>query len=221
MTRKAPSNTNEAPCAEYEKLLGKSARLGASFAGADEEDREYIADEFASLLSQRVELLGNIERLRTIEDACPLIRTVPEGQQRMLDAEELLERLLSGQMSAEQVKAEKAKPTRSAGPRALSDKESRTVRDACAEIAQANGYSSASSGSSITLRKGDMTFTLKHFAFPSGNGVVAPSRISMMSSWREGGRADSGIFYDDGEWVELCGDPEMQREIDRVIALFR
>lgn len=224
---------------EYDLLLAKSIRLSKAFEAFDNhsdedqseededshsEEREQAGDALAGWLSDRIGLLKKLEHLRTIEDAFPRVKVEDEEQLERIDATDLLQKFMNGEIGAEEMKAAGRKLV---GPerKELSDEELRQFRSACAELAQQNGYEFESDGAYVTLKKGDMKFSLKHFAFPSGFGLLS-SRISVISSWREGkeGKKEShegsGIFVDDGQWVNACTDLEMQKEIDRIVAVF-
>lgn len=109
-------DSSESPSAKYEKLLKQGIavhkeyeslgkRIGKLYdAGQDDEaeelseESEQLKDTMSHLLSQRVELVRQMEQLRTIEDAFPRVKRQTKEERKKVDAAELIKAFNAGEV---------------------------------------------------------------------------------------------------------------------------
>jgi hypothetical protein len=198
---------------------------------ANEQTR--IHEELDRGLRFRVDLLQQLEHLRTIEDAFPQVQSVRDASRH--DAAVAVEQYLNSSMRVEALVqvVERAKPEQ----RTLTQNEFRQFLRACDALAEQHGYEClyelpGLDRTLLVLRKGDMVFSLTYLPFRRNMSILEPTRILGIGSRRsqekelmlspEAAWKTGGIFFGNGGgWEHACTDPDMQREIDRVIAIFR
>ena len=104
----------------------------------------------------------------------------------------------------------------------LSGQETEQFGKALEKLAQDNGYEIEDDGlgSWVTLKKNGLEFQIK-INVPSEKGIGGYSGITKMNVHRKAENGDNErlLNYDRG-WDVVNQDPEIQQEIDRVIAIF-
>ncbi|HKO57760.1 MAG TPA: hypothetical protein VJ276_17970 [Thermoanaerobaculia bacterium] len=236
--REKPRDGAETPQAQYEKLLKQgiavqkeyeslNARVGKLYDDGKEdeaeelgEEREQLEDSMTNYMRQRVELIRTIENLKTIEDAFPRVRTVTKEERKEVDAAELIRLFNAGKIGQDDLRAA-GEQMRSNEPEDLSDKEMKAYATARAELAVEMGYEKPSKGEGwFEAQRNGVSFSMKHFAFPSDYGITGNDRISKIGVSVMRGKTTESVMYYDRGWDSACTDPEVQREIDRALAIF-
>ena len=209
---------------EYESLNDRVSKLYDE--GNDDEaeelsdQREQLEDSMTHYLRQRVELLRTIEKLRTIEDAFPRVKLVTTEERAKVDAAEVIRLFSAGKIGPEEVRAA-GEQMRDGEAKDLSKSEMKAYAAARADLALQMGYEKPSKEEGwFSLERNGISFSMKHFAFPSDYGITGEDRISKIGvSVMKGKQSDSVMYYDRG-WDSVCTDPKIQKEIDRVLAIF-
>jgi chaperonin cofactor prefoldin len=229
-------DSSESPSAKYEQLLKRGVELQKKYEslgakinkaydrGDDDaaeelsEESSQLKDEFDALLGERAKLLRQVENLETVEDAYPRVRTATEEDRKKIDYAEVIRAFTAGQMSVEDLRNI---PSPQAGNVELTDEEFDDFCRARAQLARKLGYEvegdNDASGNWFSIKRNGVEFSIKHFATPSDFGIAGFSRISKfgVSSDVKGG----DMNYDRG-WDTACTSAEVQKEIDRVVAIF-
>lgn len=85
-------------------------------------------------------------------------------------------------------------------------------------MARAQGYDIDPRGGQFL--KGDLKIQISNSPRPATDALGGTSRISRMYVWKGKGRDSEAVFaYDRGPDV-ACEDAEIQKEIDKVVAMF-
>ena len=228
--KRQPPVTSEAHERDYERLLGDSMELHATFNGlgqsvaqlyetgdtdaAERQSRERHAleGELNQRMQERVALLRETERMTVLEDVVPQIRSAPKTAR---DAAAISRGLAP-------------RSTRAAARRALqvdepltglNDADRAAYVAARAGLARQHGFEPTGVDPDwFTLRKDGLEFEMVHLPFPN-TGILGTSRIAKLSVRRFKGGSKLLLQFDGG-WDTACVDPVAQEEIDRLVALF-
>lgn len=169
-------------------------------------------------LTHRVEILRRLESLKTLEHAQSAEKLATEDEKRRLAAAAVAVVLGTddGSLSESKVVGAQVEPKETAVNDAV--REFAKVREALAREYQYEVTTEESGW--FSLRRSGLQFSMKHFLVPSPLGIGNESRISkIVVSGSKGSDQVTYLRYDDG-WETACTDPSVQREIDRVIAIF-
>lgn len=236
--REQQRDSSESPRAQYEQLLKQGLTLQKKYEavgkrvsklykeGNDDEAEQLseemreLSDRFDALMSDRAKLLRKVENLTTIEDAFPRVRTKTKEERKQVDYAAVIRSFNAGEMSVDDLRALGQQDEESDE---LTDEEFAKFCKARAQLAKKLGYKvdggtqAGGPGNWFRIEKDGVTFSMKHFPIPSDFGVAGSSRISKfgVSSKIEGG----GLNFDRG-WDVACTDADVQKEIDRVVAIF-
>jgi len=238
--RKTPRDGAESPQEQYDELLKRGIAVQKEYEavgqrisqlydeGKDDEadklaegsDDEQLKDSMTHYLQQRVELLRKIEKLKTIEDVFPRVKRETKEEKVKVDATELIRMFNAGKIGKDELRAA-AHEMDAGAPEELTDKEMKAFAKARYELALAMGYKKPTKEEGwFGMERNGVKFSMKHFAFTSDYGITGDDRISKMGvSVKKGKGYDTVLNYDRG-WDVACTDPEVQKEIDRAIAIF-
>lgn len=243
-----PNLSPESPEEKYRKLLSAGIETNKKYnqlsqSPNQEEDRslayEYTEEQMESQMQERVNLLRqsgatNIEsvfpRAKMNEEAKEANRQLGELQKKMT------EKLMKGisdpnfDMSELNEMKDHARELQARELMAkskfqkLNEQEIEEFGKALKKLAEDNGYEIESDGMVggwVTLKKGGFEFRMRHFIVPSEDGIGGYSRISKMDVCRKTkGEDDECLLVYDRGWHVANQDPEVQQEIDRVVAIF-
>ena len=232
-------DSSESPSAKYEQLLKEGVSLQKKYetlgkkvgklydAGKDDEAEELseqlhdLSDSFDALMGERVALLRTIENVETVEDVFPRVKTQTTEDRKKVDYAEVIRAFTAGEMSVEDLKA--------VGPQnnseELTDKEFADFCKARATLARKLGYEidgdvdDEGASNWFDVKKNGLKFSMKHFATRSDFGITGFSRVSKFGVSSMEGEKESHMWFDRG-WDSACTDPKVQKEIDRVLAIF-
>lgn len=236
--REIPRKRVESSQEQYDKLLRRAleaqkeysalqARITALYNADDEEaaedleaESEHLEDRMGALLDQRVELIRKTEHLRTIEDAFPRCKEADEDEGATAAAEGVHRLFTTGKAGIDALRA--GRPLVSTSQEEPTRDEMIAWAKARAALAREYGYAVENEDPDVyfTIRTGSYEIRLKHFMFPSGQGITGYDRISAVSVIVTKGDTRQGYgVYHDG-WDAGCDDRDAQKEIDRAIAIF-
>jgi hypothetical protein len=235
--REKPRDQAESPQEQYDRLLQRGISVQKSYEALNDrisklyddgdeneaerasDEREQFEDSITHLLKQRVELVREMENLKNIEDVFPRVKRAPLEETSKVDAAELIRMFNSGKIGVDDIRAagEKMKANQ---PEELTDDELNQFYAVRAELAREYGYD-VEGDRWLDLKRNGVAMQLAHFAFPSENGITGEDRISKMwvSVLKDGKKTGAVLNYDRG-WDVAPTDPEVQKEIDRAIAIF-
>lgn len=249
MSIEKPSFNPESPEEKYKKLLTagvetnkKYEKLSESLNQEEDESLAYedteeavhdLAQQMDGQMKERIALLResgitNIEavfpRAKRNEEAEEAARQLGELQR------EMTEKLMKGMsdphfdMSELNEMRDRARELMAKSQfQELTEQEAEQFDAALKKLAEDNGYEfeGGSLGGWVTVKKGGIEFQMKHYVVPSEHGIAGYSRISKMGVYRksEGGDNEWLLNYDRG-WDVANKDPQIQEEIDRVVAIF-
>jgi hypothetical protein len=221
----------EAARLTYERLLTRSLELHARYnelgqriatlyADHEEGEAEQLSHErheiegpLGELMKERVELLRDAESLTVLEDVFPRVR--PEALKEHDAA--AIDRALApgGTRRARRHALHVQNPSDE-----LNDDEREAFNVARVALARRYGFKPVNDDDSdwFTITKNGIEFELNHLAFPNA-GIMGASRIAKLSA-RRTKRPPKLLLNFDGGWDTACADPDAQKEIDRVVALF-
>jgi len=249
MSIERPNSSPESPEEKYQKLLlagvetsKKYEQLSESLNQEEDESLAYedteeavhdLAQQMESEMKERVNILRqsgttNIEsvfpRAKRNEEAEEANRQLGELQR------EMTEKLMKGMsdprfdMSELNEMRDRAQELMAKSQfQEMTEQEAEQFDAALKKLAEDNGYEfeGGSLGGWVTVKKGGIEFQMKHYVVPSEHGISGYSRISKMGVYRktESGDNEWLLNYDRG-WDVANKDPEIQKEIDRVVAIF-
>jgi seryl-tRNA synthetase len=231
-------DSSESPSAKYEQLLKEGVSLQKKYetlgkkvgklydAGKDDEAEELseqlndLSDSFDALMGERVTLLRTIENIETVEDVFPRVKTQTTEDRKKVDYAEVIRAFNAGKMSVEDLK--NVAPQNNSEE--LTDKEFADFCRSRAQLARKLGYKvdereEENVGNWFDVEKGGIKFSMKHFATRSDYGITGFSRVSKFGVSSIEGEKQSHMWFDRG-WDSACTDPKVQKEIDRVLAIF-
>jgi len=195
--------SKEALSERYETELQKSSDLHKKF-NADEDRQEPLDDEIGRTLRERVQLIGELEDIKTMQEVFP-DEAYPEGY-----LEDMKER---------------RKEESAGGPPRPNEQDAKAFElytDALKERAQELGYkivNESPENNYIDLEKGDLIFSMKYPTVRYDDEYMGGSkRITKLEVVRVDGKGKHLDFQH--SWGMACEDPDIQREIDRFIAAF-
>jgi hypothetical protein len=233
--RNAPTDSTdsyESLCAQYERLLSDTfqtqsrydeleleinrawdvaAEVGVNTAEIErlETESEQLHRTIQRLLSERVALLRQIEKPKTIEDAFPAVRRAAAGEQRADDANSV------GAIFTGDTAPDKPPRTNQDIEATWSNDEWKAYDKACEQLAREHGY--RVDVGRIMWSKGGLRFHPTLYPLPSTNGMGRNSRVGRLNVHR--GKKNV-VYYDRGDWDVLPKDADTQRAVDRFVAIF-
>ena len=190
-------------------------------------ERRNVTRRVNDLMLRRVALLRRTESFTTIEDAFPPVRPVPDEKRTGRDAQAILDAYFTGTIgspAAVSVASDVDSPSNE-----LSASEWEAFCQARTALATELGYSAgyddahtadAQMSKWFVIRKGSLTFEMQHFALASAPAVLGRSRISFLRVTAKTGNSVTEHLAFDRTWMTFCTDPAVQREVDRVVAVF-
>lgn len=191
------------------------------------DERREIARQVNDLLQRRVGLLRRTVDLPTIEEAFPRVRTRSDETEVGLDTQAILEAFASNSTRTPRFAARAMqRPPR---PEALTQEEWDAfshARNALAkELGYHTGYDDTDDGDEelskwFVIRRGDLTFEMEHFAFASAPAILGRSRIASLRVTSSTSNSVVEHLAFDRVWTTFCTDAAVQREVDRVVAIF-
>lgn len=249
MSMEKPSFSPESPEEKYKKLLSAGIETNKKYEllsqSLNQEEDESLAyedtEEAVSDLTQQMEsqMQERVNLLRqsgatNIESVFPRAKRNEEAEEanRQLGElqKEMTEKLIKGMsdpnfdMSELNKMRDQARELMAKSEfQELNEQETEQFGKSLKKLAEDNGYEIEGDGMGgrVTLKKGGIEFQMKHFIVPSEHGIGGYSRIPKMGVYRktEGGDNEWLLNYDRG-WDVANQDPEVQQEIDRVVAIF-
>lgn len=248
MSMEKPNFNPESPEEKYKKLLlsgvetnKKYEQLSETLNQEEDESILYeeteesvsvLTDQMDSEMQERVNLLRQ-SGTTNIESVFPRAKRDPEAETAAQELGELQKEMTAKMMNISDADfdmnefnemRDRARELMSKSEfQELNEQEMEQFGEALKKLAQENGYEieGESLGGWVTLKKGDLEFQMKHFAVPSEFGISGYSRISKMGVYRKDkeGNNEWLLNYDRG-WDVANQDPEIQQEIDKVVAIF-
>lgn len=226
--------TTEELRSRYEHLLASDV---ANQTGYSDIKRWDIEETISPRLKVRADLVRAAEQLTTVAEAFPPLREFLD--KKAIDAEEVVKEFARGGISSEEVRVVGQILN---GPDDLDDEEHEQFVRACERLAQTHGYDVVEhddslldddDGPTLVLRKNGVTFDLTLTPFPNADGVVTGSRIVALSARRQLHLLPKVIqrfasvsvsvpytVFEDGSWPHVTFDVNVQREVDRLVAIF-
>lgn len=225
-------DADEVLMAQYTDLLNADVAMVAG----DAFKPWQIEHLFSPRLKVRADLLRKAEHLPTIEEAFPALRQFVD--KKAIDTEEILRAFAAGTISSDDVRA--AGQLLSA-PDTLSDEQRDACIAACEQLAMETGYEvfeydfglTEEKEPSLVLRRNGLTFDITITFAPSIDGIYRGSHISdlvtrsQLSFRRNAVQKRASIVpsltysaFEEGGWFASAEDTAIQREIDRVVAIF-
>ena len=224
----------ESPSARYDALLQSSlhfheefnaegARVAALYSGGSEREAEErsaarhgMEATIDSLARERVALLRGIEKPRTIEDAYERVRVMTDEQTQDAAAASVRAAFAADGDAAESGSAGESVT----GPSdALTKAEAAEFLGRCEELARANGYEAERDQGWLVLKRGPLEIEMYELPFPASAGIGGRSRILQLAIYDRSG-AGRRLLHFDGAWDQACTDVNVQKEVDRLVAIF-
>jgi len=231
--------TQESLEEQYNRLLleGIETNRGYNETGQESEDEDdyersdrasQLADEMEGQIAERLGILRE-QGLTNIEAIFPRVHVDANAEEKAREFAEITSEMTRMIMAPDYDPAElnrlrdKARELKSQEKsNELNDEEMEAFDEARKRLAEQEGYEIEGKGAGgwVTLKKGDLEFSMKHFAFPSEFGIGGYSRISKIGVSRKNEKGSESLMYFDRGWDTANEDPEVQKEIDRVLAIF-
>jgi len=177
---------------------------------ADDDEIETLSRRMDQLLCDRVALVREMERPKTIEDAFPAIR-----QTAVYERRERVARAVAEAFDDAAPPPEGRRPTNHETEAAWKTSDWDAYNGACAVLAREHGYR-------VDTRRGvwekdGLRFSAVLYPYPSSQGMGRNSRVGRL--YVSSGGA-SVLEYDRGSWNTVPQDLETLRAIDRFVAVF-
>jgi hypothetical protein len=194
---------------------------------SDEASSE-LTDEMEGQIADRVDILKEqgVTNIETVFPRVHLDENVEEKSRELAGITSEMTRLMMApdfnQTEFNKLRDKAQELTGQQKSEELNEIELKAFFEARRKLAEQEGYEVDGGDDSgwFTIRKNGIEFQMKNFAFPSDSGIGGYSRISKMGVSRKSGQKSESLLYYDRGWDIANEDPEAQKEIDRVIALF-
>ena len=232
----APTDSVESMQAQYEQLLvegikafGRYDELGPQMDRAWEAEptneaeikrlekkSKRLHNEIQRLLGERVALVRQIEKPKTIEDAFPAVRVASATEQRAEAGADV------AALFDEKATAGKQAHSNQAAEATWSNDDWAAFDGACEQLAREHGYDV--DATRIQWSKDGFVFNPTIYPFPSTNGMGGKSRVGRAQISTQINRDDPDgtnlVYYDRGTWDVLPPDADTLRSIDHFVAIF-
>jgi hypothetical protein len=232
----APADSIESMQEQYEQLLaegikafGRYDELGPQIDRAWEVEptneveikrlekkSKRLHHKIQRLLGERVALVRQIEKPKTIEDAFPAVRVASATEQRAEAGADVAALFNDAAM------ADKRPHSNQAAEATWSTDEWEAFNGACEQLAREHGYDV--DAARIQWSKDGVVFNPTIYPFPSTNGMGGKSRVGRAQISVQINRDDPDgtnlAYYDRGTWDVLPTDADTLRSIDHFVAIF-
>jgi len=243
-----PGESAETFEAKYNRLLTRGMETSKGYNKAaeslsEDEDEDWeseedgselrseLRDQMESEIQERVDLLKE-QGVTNIEAVFPRVKVgqgVEDNARKLGEITAEMTRMMMAsdfdQAKFDQLRDKARELSGQKKSNELSDEELEAFDAARKNLARQEGYEvvdgeDSEPGAWIALRKNGVEFSMKHFAFPSEFGIGGFSRISKIDVYRKAGKTSELLMNYDRTWDVANEDPEVQKDIDRLIAIF-
>ncbi|PCI21364.1 hypothetical protein COB64_00575 [Candidatus Wolfebacteria bacterium] len=243
------SSSEQSPEKLYEKALEKAIEITKRYKkwhlGHDplnniaeyQEEVTRYRDEMNGGLNERVGLVKEIG-IKTIEDVFPKAKIDEEYLEKVKTERELSDEIIALEIEGESENQEEIKDLKNKvgsieqyriglAKKIFFESEFKNKRSDLAEemgfeVFGIETYLDSEGADFFGIKKGDLQFLMKHSPLPSSWGIGGFSRISLFTVRRENtqGKEMENVMIYTGWWGSAPEDPEIQKEVDRVVAAF-